>query len=47
MPPPDTLPCDKHPVANGHLIVPYLLPFHVPEEAEDLTVREWLGIAPA
>lgn len=41
----DTLPCDVMPVADGVLVVPYVLPIHVPQGAEDLTVREWLNLS--
>lgn len=47
MPPTDTLSCDVHPVADGVLVVPAVLPIHIPEAALALTVREWLGVAPA
>ena len=47
MPPTDTLPCDVLPVADGVLVIPHLLPLHIPHHALDLTVREWLGVTPA
>lgn len=47
MTPTTTLPCDVHPVADGVLVIPAVLPIHIPETALDLTVREWLALAPA
>ncbi|MER7500463.1 hypothetical protein AB0L05_27775 [Nonomuraea pusilla] len=47
MPPIDALPCDLHRVADGVLVVPHLLPLHVPDGALTLTVAEWLGVTPA
>lgn len=47
MPPASTLPCDLHEVADGVLVIPHLLPLHVPAGALELTVAEWLGITPA
>ncbi|MGP3914325.1 hypothetical protein [Nonomuraea sp. 10N515B] len=42
-----TLPCDVHQVADGVLVIPHVLPVHVPEIALGLTVGEWLGVAPS
>jgi hypothetical protein len=47
MPPTITLPCDVHPVADGVLVIPAVLPIHIPHDALGLTVREWLGVTPA
>lgn len=46
MTPADTLPCDVHHVADGVLVIPHLLPVHVPTGALHLTVAEWLGLHP-
>ncbi|NUW45564.1 hypothetical protein [Nonomuraea rhodomycinica] len=40
----DTLACDVHPVADGVLVIPRLLPIAIPESALGLSVREWLGL---
>ncbi|WP_188188028.1 hypothetical protein [Nonomuraea sp. SYSU D8015] len=42
----ERLPCDLFPVADGVLVVPYTLPFLVPDKALPLTVAEWLGVTP-
>ena len=47
MPPIDTLPCDVHPVADGVLVIPHVLPVHIPATALHLTVAEWLNLTPA
>jgi hypothetical protein len=47
MTPTITLPCDVHQVADGVLVVPAVLPLHIPDAALDLTVAEWLGITAA
>ncbi|MEV4173999.1 hypothetical protein [Nonomuraea sp. NPDC049709] len=39
-----TLPCDVMPVADGVLVIPHVLPLHIPATALDLTVREWLAL---
>lgn len=44
MPPTVTLPCDVLPVADGVLVIPHLLPLHIPTTALTLTVAEWLGV---
>ncbi|MET8866515.1 hypothetical protein ABZW11_26555 [Nonomuraea sp. NPDC004580] len=43
MPPTVTLPCIVHPVADGVLVIPHVLPIHIPDTALTLTVAEWLG----
>ncbi|MFD1546994.1 hypothetical protein [Nonomuraea guangzhouensis] len=43
----ETLPCDVHPVADGVLVVPHLLPIHIPRSAMLLTVAEWVGVTPS
>lgn len=40
----DTLPCDLYQVADGVLVVPHLLPFHVPAAAYGLTVKDGIGV---
>ncbi|MEV4287374.1 hypothetical protein AB0K40_17860 [Nonomuraea bangladeshensis] len=47
MPPTDTPPCDVLPVADGVLVIPHVLPLHIPDTALGLTVREWLGLPAA
>lgn len=47
MTPTTTLPCDVLPVADGVLIVPRVLPLHIPADMLDVSVREWLGAASA
>ncbi|GAA3172631.1 hypothetical protein [Nonomuraea roseoviolacea] len=42
----DTLACDVHPVADGVLVIPHLLPIIVPDTALPMTVAEWLGVSP-
>lgn len=43
----DTLACDVHEVADGVLVIPHLLPIHVPWSALTLTVGEWVGVTPS
>lgn len=43
----DTLACDVHQVADGVLVVPHVLPIHVPHSALSLSVGEWVGIRPS
>ncbi|MDP4501042.1 hypothetical protein [Nonomuraea turcica] len=38
------LPCDLHPVADGVLVIPHILPIRVPAAAYTLTVAEWLRL---
>lgn len=47
MTPTITLPADVLPVADGVLVIPHLLPLHIPHDALGLTVREWLNLTPA
>lgn len=47
MPPTDTLPGVALPVADGVLVIPAVLPLHIPATALHLTVAEWLGHPPA
>lgn len=44
MPPTDALPCDVHQLADGVLVIPAVLPIHIPTTALHLTVAEWLGV---
>jgi hypothetical protein len=41
-----TLPCEVHPVADGVLVVPAILPIHIPTADLDLTVAQWIGTDP-
>lgn len=38
------LACDLYQVADGVLVVPRILPIHIPAEALTLTVGEWIGV---
>lgn len=40
----DTLSCDVHPVADGVLVVPHILPMFIPWSALTLPVSEWVGV---
>lgn len=42
--PSQTLPCDVLPVTGGVLVIPHVLPVHVPDAVHELTVREWLDL---
>jgi hypothetical protein len=41
----EPLVCDVLPVADGALVIPAVLPIHVPSSAYEVTVREWLGLS--
>lgn len=37
-------PVHCYPRADGVDVVPFVLPMHVPAEAYEMTVAEWLGL---
>lgn len=39
-----TLACDVYEVADGVLVIPHVLPIHVPNDVLPLTVAEWLDL---
>lgn len=43
---PPRLLADRTPTEDGWLVIPHILPIHVPQEALVLTVAEWLNLPP-